>query len=73
VKINVRLIPAGDGRWHWAVGRAGVMSRNGTADSQAAAQDAAEDAAQEYVAEIKRAQFYLFDTDSHERTGYEEG
>lgn len=73
MKINVRLTPVGDGRWHWAIGRAGVLSHSGNADSLEAAQNAAEDAAQQYVAEIKRASFYLFDTDSHERIGYEEG
>lgn len=49
------------------------MSRSGNADSHEAAQSAAEDSAAEYVDEIKRAQFYLYDTDTHERIGYEEG
>lgn len=75
MKIVVRLVPVGEGRWRWLVGRAGVTSRSGQADSFDAAQAQAEDAAQEYAAEIVTAQSYMYDTDSHERIGFvhEEG
>ena len=72
MKINIILTPIAEGRWRWATGRAGEVNSSGTADTQAAAMAAAEDAAQQHVAEARRAQLYLYDTDTHERIGYEE-
>ncbi len=75
MRINIRLAPMEDGRWHWLCGRAGVMSRSGTTTSYEKARKAAEDSAMQYAQEVEQAQNYLFDTESRERIGYkaEEG
>lgn len=73
MKINIRLAPLEKGKWHWAIGRAGVMTTSGHASSYEKAQRAAEEAARGYAEEAEKAHFYLYDTDTQGRIEHNKG